>query len=138
LSSRSTVAIPQKLCCEMLEHARTQLPLEACGIISGSQQGKPLKFFPTRNELESTTRYNVHPEDLLRIFNYLEKNEEILWGIFHSHPENEAYPTETDIKLAYYPQAYYLIASFKRPGYPVLRGFIIKEGKVEEVDLREY
>lgn len=132
-----TVDFPKALRQEMLKYAESQLPLEACGIVSGNQDGKPLRFFHARNELKSSTRYTVHPEDLLRIFNLLEENQEILWGIFHSHPESKAYPTQTDINLAYYPRSYYLIASFEDPEHPVLRGFIISSGEVTEIMLRE-
>lgn len=133
----STVYISRHLCREMLEHARAQLPLEACGIVSGDLKGRPLQFFPARNEFKSPTRYNVHPEDLLCILNQLEKNQEEIWGIFHSHPESDAYPTRTDLELAGYPQVYYLIASLKNLQHPVLRGFIIRDGSIKEINLEE-
>jgi len=137
LDTISTVYISRHLCREMLEYARAQLPLEACGIVSGDLKGRPLQFFPARNELKSPTRYNVHPEDLLCILNQLEQNQEDIWAIFHSHPESDAYPTKTDLELAGYPQAYYLIASLKNPQHPVLRGFIIRDGSIKEINLEE-
>jgi len=129
------VYLPKNLCREMLQYAREQLPLEACGILSADWEGRPLQFFPARNELQSSTRYNVHPEDLLRILTLLEENKQEIWGVFHSHPESEAYPSKIDLDMAYYPQAYHLIASFKVPQHPVLRGFVISEGKVKEIIL---
>ena len=34
-----------------------------------------------------------------------------LWAIYHSHTHSEAYPSETDIRLAFYPDARYLLLS---------------------------
>jgi len=36
-----------------------------------------------------------------------------LLAIYHSHPRTEAYPSATDIRLAYYPDSSYLIISLK-------------------------
>ena len=48
-----------------------------------------------------------------------------LWGIYHSHPEGPETPSETDVKLAYYPDAVYVIVSLAEPEIPVVRGFKI-------------
>ena len=50
--------------------------------------------------------------------------------IYHSHPRTEAYPSATDIRLAYYPESYYLIISLKHPEQPEANLFRIVDGKV--------
>jgi [CysO sulfur-carrier protein]-S-L-cysteine hydrolase len=59
-----------------------------------------------------------------------------LVGIFHSHTFTEAYPSRTDVELAAYPEATYLILSLADPGAPVLRGFRISDGQVDEEEIR--
>jgi proteasome lid subunit RPN8/RPN11 len=58
-----------------------------------------------------------------------------LVGIFHSHTFTEAFPSRTDVELAGYPDATYLILSLADPDAPALRGFSIREGKVSEVEV---
>ncbi len=132
----SKITITRALKEQMLQHARKELPYEACGVISGSADRGPLQFYPARNELQSTTRYHIEPHDLYRIIMDIEEQGHEIWGIYHSHPASPAYPSETDLKQSYYPDAYYLIASFADVKKPVLRAFRIVDKQVEEVEIR--
>jgi len=117
---------------QLLQHAREALPYEACGVISGTSENGPLYFYPARNELQSSTRYHIDPHDLYRIIMDIEEKGHEIWGIFHSHPASPAYPSETDLKLNYYPDAYFLIASFADAKNPFLRAFKVAGRQVEE------
>lgn len=128
------VSIPWSLAEAMIAHARAEAPLEACGILGG-RGGQVLHFYPARNAERSPVRYTVHPEDQLQILLDMERQGEELWGIFHSHPNSEAYPSETDVRYAYYPEAYYVIASLAGP-VPVLRAFRIVGGRITEHRIR--
>jgi len=132
------VLIPEIMKDEMIRHARDELPYEACGIIAGVAGKKAVRFYPARNELQSETRYNIAPEDLYNIFMDLEEKGLDVWGIFHSHPATPAYPSATDLKQSYYPDAYYLILSFINPERPELRAFKIDGEEVEEVEMVTY
>ena len=64
-----------------------------------------------------------------------ERGWEIL-SIYHSHTHSEAYPSETDRRLAFYPDSRYLILSLSDRENPVLKAFRIEEGgSVEEEEL---
>ena len=57
-------------------------------------------------------------------------------AIYHSHTSSPAEPSQTDINLAeYWPDPLYLICSLAEPEAPSVRGFSIREGHVEEVEL---
>jgi proteasome lid subunit RPN8/RPN11 len=59
-----------------------------------------------------------------------------LAGIYHSHTHSEAYPSETDRRLAFYPDSRYLILSLSDRENPVLKAFRIEEGgEVAEEEL---
>lgn len=120
---------------QMIRHAREKLPYEACGIIAGLTGEEAIKFYPAKNELQSETRYNIAPEDLYKIFMDLEEKGLDVWGIFHSHPATPAYPSDTDLKQSYYPDAYYLILSFINPDRPELRAFKIYGEEIDEVEI---
>lgn len=129
------VLVGAELQAEMVAHALAERPLEACGLIAGRDQ-RAVRFHATRNALRSPVRYDVDPRDLLAVTMRIEEEGLDLWGIFHSHPTTEAYPSPTDVRLAHYPDAYYLICSLRRPESPVLRAFRIAGGRIREVALR--
>ena len=128
----ASIEIGPDLRAAMLAHAVAERPLEACGLLSGREQ-RGEAFYPTRNALRSPVRYDIDPRDLLAVTLAIEAAGLDLWAIFHSHPATEAYPSPTDVRLAYYPDAFYLICSLRDPGAPVLRGFRITGGEVREI-----
>lgn len=125
------VVIPKVIYQEMIEHARREAPLEACGLVAG-RDGVATRFFPTENVERSPVRYTIAPLDILRVSREIDRAGEELLAIFHSHPATEAYPSATDIRLAFYPDAYYLICSLRDPARPELRAFRIRDGQVTE------
>lgn len=129
------VGLPEAIKEQMLEQARAELPFEACGIVSGSPEKGAVKFYPARNEVQSATRYSIDPEDLLRILEDIERKGLEVWGIFHSHPVNPAYPSERDLDFSFYPDAYYFIVSLQEPEQPDLRAFRIQDRLVEEFEV---
>ncbi len=118
----------------MTRHALAERPLEACGLLAGSG-ARAEAFYPTRNAAKSPVRYEIDPQDLLRVTMELEDAGREVWGIFHSHPATPATPSQTDIRLAFYPSAYYLICSLADPVRPVLRAFRIVDGRIAEVEV---
>jgi hypothetical protein len=52
-----------------------------------------------------------------------------------THTHSEAYPSETDVRLAFYPEARYILVSLTDREQPVMRSFSIVEGEVTEQEL---
>ena len=120
---------------EMVAHAREEAPRECCGLLVGAK-GRVTRLYRTRNADNSPYRYNMDPRELLGIVRQLDdKGWEIL-AIYHSHPDSEAYPSPTDVSLAYWPEALYIIVSLKEWTQPAVRAFRITEGKVREEEVR--
>ncbi|MBE3589786.1 MAG: M67 family metallopeptidase [Firmicutes bacterium] len=119
----------------MVRHAKEWAPLEACGLVGGRTGpggGEALVFQPTPNEAASPVFYTVPPREILRFQRRLDEEGLELVAVFHSHPATPAYPSPTDVRLAFYPDAVYLILSLAAEP-PVLRGFHIQDGAVREV-----
>jgi proteasome lid subunit RPN8/RPN11 len=131
--------LPPAVAEELMRHARSELPNEACGLISGSlPTGSASRFYPARNVEASPLRYNVHPEDLVRITFEIEDAGEELVAIFHSHTRSAAIPSATDRRTAMYPDPFYLLASLADPEAPparALRAWRIYRGQAFEVPL---
>ncbi len=119
---------------EIIAHAREDVPNECCGIIAG-RDGRAAKLYRAVNAEASPYRYNVDPKDLLRIYRDIDDQGWDVLAIYHSHVRTEAKPSPTDVKLAAWPEAYYLIVSLADEANPVLRAFRIQDGQVSEEEL---
>ncbi len=99
----------------IVAHARAEAPNEACGLIAGTAPaadgGIATAWHATRNRAASPLRYDIHPEDLLRVSLAIDDADGVIWGIVHSHVRSPAHPSPTDVGLALYPDAIYLIVS---------------------------
>ena len=120
---------------DMVEHGLAAFPNEACGVLAG-KEGRPVKFFPMTNQDASPVSYRLDPEEQLRVFDEIEDEGWDLVAIFHTHTHSEAYPSETDLRQAFYPEAVYLVMSLSDRSKPVLRGFRIDDGSIEEEELQ--
>ena len=129
-----TLSLPRSLIDEMIAHAKEDAPNECCGIIAG-EDGRAAKLFRATNAEASPYRYNVEPRDLFRIFRECEENGWSFLAIYHSHTASEAYPSPTDVRLATWPEAYYVLVSLKDAGKPVVRAFRILDGAISEEEL---
>jgi proteasome lid subunit RPN8/RPN11 len=119
----------------MIAHAQEDAPNECCGIIAGTD-GRATKLFRAKNAEASPYRYSVDPQDLFRIHRECEESGWDFLAIYHSHTASEAYPSPTDVRLAFWPEAYYVLVSLMTPETPAVRAFRIIEGEVREEELR--
>ena len=127
-------ALERKYADEIIAHAREEAPSECCGILGG-RDGRVGKLFRAVNAEKSRYRYNVDPHDLLRIYRECDANGWDFLAIYHSHTHTEAYPSPTDVSLAAWPEAVYIIVSLADPENPVLKAFRIQDGRVSEEEL---
>jgi proteasome lid subunit RPN8/RPN11 len=129
------VRIAKSLLDEIIAHAREDVPNECCGMVSGSN-GEAMRVHRARNAEASPFRYTIHPQDQFRITMEIEDRGEEIAAIYHSHTKSPAEPSQTDINLAQnWPDPVYLICSLADPETPDVRGFAIRDGGVQEVDL---
>jgi proteasome lid subunit RPN8/RPN11 len=137
--------LPADVRAALVTHARAEYPNEACGLIVGdapaADGGRALRFEPTRNRAASPLRYEIDPDDLLRLTIAADDADEVFWAIVHSHVRSPARPSPTDIGLAFYPDALYLLVSLSddeadpATGEPSVRAWRIVAGAVHEVAL---
>ena len=141
-----TVDLPGAIRDQIIKQARLEYPNEMCGLIVGDANaadgGRALRFEPVRNKAASPYRYEIHPDDLLRLTIETDDADEVFWGIVHSHTHTPAVPSPTDVGLAFYPEALYVLVSLSESevdpvtGGPGVRAWRIIDGAVHEVALR--
>ncbi len=137
-SARSFV-LTQAQVDEMMRHAREAVPHECCGVVGGVGN-KAGTIYMTRNvAAHPATIYEAAPEDLFAAQRTMRARGENLIAIYHSHPQAaDAVPSATDIKLAFYPRAVYIIIAVKDRIDVDVRGFRLyaDTGTWESVSLR--
>lgn len=124
---------------DMFAHAREAAPAECCGLIGGEADGNARNIYRLRNV--ATNReiaYEAAPEELFAAQRQIRGRGEQLLAIYHSHPRaTEPEPSQTDVRLAYYPSAVYLIIALGG-NQPTLSAFRISEQQQrwEQVEYR--
>jgi [CysO sulfur-carrier protein]-S-L-cysteine hydrolase len=119
---------------EIVEQGLREFPNECCGLIAAAE-GIPVKVFPMKNSDASPATYRLDGREQLRVFDEVDEQGWELWAIYHSHTHSEAYPSETDVRLAFYPDTRYLVLSLAEREHPVLRAFSIIDSEVVEEEL---
>ncbi|MEP6920887.1 MAG: M67 family metallopeptidase [bacterium] len=115
---------------EIFAHASETDPAECCGLIGGGMDGEVKSTYRLGNvAVNSQSAYEAAPEDLFAAQRQMRERGEQLLAIYHSHPRaSEPTPSDTDVRLAYYPAAIYFIIGLASPK-PTLRAFRISEAK---------
>jgi proteasome lid subunit RPN8/RPN11 len=131
--SDNVVHITDTIAAAIEEHARRTHPAECCGLLSG-KNGSITDIHPVRNEAEKPeTRYFATPEELFAAMRRIRESGQALLGVYHSHPRTPAYPSASDVEMAFYPEAFYFIISLEPT--VELRAFKIEDSKIEDVEI---
>ena len=112
----------------IVSHAVESSPDECCGLIGGTTDSKAKTIYRLRNVTPNPQlAYEAAPEDLFAAQRHMREQGETLLAIYHSHPRSaDPSPSETDVRLAYYPSATYLIVGLAGEK-PVIKAFKILE-----------
>jgi proteasome lid subunit RPN8/RPN11 len=125
--------IGRQLYDEIVSHARAEAPNECCGMIASSD-GTAVTVYPAVNAAASPLRYEIDGAEQYRIQMAIEDAGLDLGAIYHSHTRSEPKPSQTDINLAFYPEALYLIVGLAGD-QPDVRAYEIRGGRVADAEL---
>ena len=125
--------IAKQLLDEIIDHARSEAPIECCGMVA-SRDGAAVRVYRATNAAASPLRYEIDGAEQYRIQMEIEDAGLDLGAIYHSHTRTEPSPSQTDINLAFYPEAVYVIVGLGGD-QPEVRAYEIREGRVQETEL---
>ena len=153
------LAISQSILEELRTHARECDPYECCGLLAG-QHGRADTHYRITNTVakndqaskvfseakvkdlnglsehnKAEVAYFMDPKELAQAFKDMRSRHLDLLGIYHSHTHSPAYPSETDVGLAYYPDAAYVIISLENKRHPTIRAFTIRDKQVHPLPI---
>jgi len=80
------------------EYSENQKPNESCAILFG-KNNQVLDLFLTENIEESQVNFTISNKQLIEGYKIAEEKKMDVIGIFHSHPDSDAYPSNTDKKF---------------------------------------
>jgi proteasome lid subunit RPN8/RPN11 len=120
----------------IVDHAIADLPNECCGMIAGVG-GDATRVLKASNSEGSPFMYVMDPREQLRIMDDIEDSGEELLAIYHSHTRSAAYPSRTDVELAFFPDTLYLIVSIADSDAPEIRAFRISRAAPEGEQIAE-
>jgi proteasome lid subunit RPN8/RPN11 len=127
--------IPISLYREIVDHAREGLPLEVCGILAGLD-GRISAVYRISNIDRSSEHFTMDPREHAEIMESLQARGLEMTAFYHSHPKGPQCPSAEDIRLAFYPDVFTVIASLEEPEGPFLSAFAIRDGLVEAVEIQ--
>jgi proteasome lid subunit RPN8/RPN11 len=124
------LVIPHDMIADLLAQAESGAPAEICGLIGGrANQAERLIAIPNADSIP-LTRYTMDRRAMVSALLAFERDGLEVVAIYHSHPNTENIPSMTDIALASWPDALYLIVN---PALPTpIRAWQIRLGKVLE------
>ena len=112
----------------MFAHARRCSPEECCGLLGGAEREVAGVYPLTNVAREPLKTYEAAPRELFDAQRLMRARGETLLAVYHSHPRSaDPVPSQTDVRLAFYPSAVYFIIGLDDAGACVLRAFRISE-----------
>jgi proteasome lid subunit RPN8/RPN11 len=126
-----TLKIPGDIFEQMVQQAKAEAPIEACGILAG-RDGQVEKLYQMINIDQSHDHFMMEPQEQFKVVKDIRAAGLEMLAIYHSHPETPARPSAEDIRLALTPSAIYVIVSLK-DSEPVTKAFLIENNSVTEV-----
>jgi proteasome lid subunit RPN8/RPN11 len=124
------VVVPGAIREQLIAHAQSEAPNEACGLIA-FRDSVAERYLPGTNRLGSPYRFELRPRDPTDFF--LE-DEGYELAVFHSHPETAPRPSRTDIEnIGLWEGRPYLILALATGE---LAGWRIQDGRVEPLTLK--
>ena len=109
------------------EYSENQKPNESCAILFG-KKNQVSDLFLTENIEKSPISFTISNEQLIEAYKTAEERNVEIAGIFHSHPNSDAFPSNIDEKFMQSNPVAWIIYSGINKNF---KAFILESGIVE-------
>ena len=109
------------------QYSENQKPKESCALLFG-KDNQVLDIFLTENIEESSVNFTISNEQLIEGYKIAEEEKMEVIGIFHSHPNSDAFPSNTDKKFMQSNPVVWIIYSGINKNF---RAFILESDSIE-------
>lgn len=134
MSRPERLLLPREHFDAMVQHARTELPNECCGLLAGVRDGELLRVHvrhPLVNEAGSPIEYRSEPKSMLHAVRAMRAAGHEIMAIYHSHPTSAPSPSATDLERHYSSDVVHFIIGLEG-AEPIVRGWWLTETTFEE------
>jgi proteasome lid subunit RPN8/RPN11 len=135
--------ISRELLEQMVGHALEDPENEVCGVVAwrtdpagADRPASADRVYRATNIHASPLRFEIHPDELLKLWNACQEDGCDLGAIYHSHVRSDPYPSQTDINFATkWPGVEWIIVGLAGKE-PEVRCYSIEDGEVRDVPLQ--
>jgi proteasome lid subunit RPN8/RPN11 len=134
--TEATLTIPDEIYNAIRSHGERTYPHECCGVLlgkssdAGSSVEAAVEAGNTRTD-SAHNRYNIAPQELVRIQRQGRERGLDIVGFYHSHPDHPAQWSKTDFEEAHWIGCSYVITSVEKGTAKVTNSFLLS-GTTEE------
>ena len=114
------------------QYSENQKPNESCAILFG-KNNEVLDIFLTENIDESPVNFTISDKQLIEAYKIAEDKKMDVIGIFHSHPNSDAFPSNIDKKFMQSNPVVWIIYSGINKNF---RAFIL-DSEIKEIPIKE-
>ena len=126
------IILSQSILENLRKHAENEQPNESCAILFG-KENTVSDMFLTENIEESPVNFTISNEQLIEGYKMAEEKSLEVVGIFHSHPNSEAFPSNTDRKFMETNPVVWIIYSGVNKDF---RAFALEQ-EIKEIEISE-
>ena len=119
----------------LIQHAETERPNQACGLICMDDNDTIRYVHRAKNAGAWPYGFQIAPESQLEAYTIASKHAWKVNGVYHCHTVSAAIPTGRDLKRPVPKDFLYVVVSVLYPDAPEVRAFYLEEEGVREVDL---
>ena len=109
------------------QYSENEKPNESCAILFG-KNNQILDIFLAENIDKSPVNFTISNKQLIEAYKIAEDKKMDVVGIFHSHPNSDAYPSNTDKKFMQSNPVVWIIYSGINKNF---RAFILESDAIE-------
>ncbi|NIA06273.1 MAG: hypothetical protein GWP14_01315 [Actinobacteria bacterium] len=131
----AALEIPRNIFSQMLAQAQAEAPIEACGLLAGTDH-RVQRLYKMTNTDQSADHFTMAPEEQFAAIKDMRAKGLEMLAIYHSHPASPARPSAEDIRLALTDGVLYVVLSLQESSEPKVRAFYIDDGVVSESELK--
>ena len=127
--------IPNIIYEQMVAQVKAEAPIEACGILAGSDN-RVEKLYKMTNAEKRNNHFMMEPAEQFKVVKDIRSAGLEMLAIYHSHPATPTRPSDEDIRLALTPDVTYVIVSLENGDHPAVKGFLMENGSIIEVPVK--
>ena len=130
-----SIILSEKYKQELAKYAEIEKPYESCAILVGNETDENWtvkELVLTENTAKSRVTFTISPDKEFEVDQKAKESNMEIVCIFHSHPESEAYPSETDKKFMRVNPFPWIIYSGKTKE---MNCFILEDENVKQISI---